>query len=96
METLVNSLIKILILIFILSSFKVYQNLENLHPKIPQDLRAGEIQSSGLEKLVEGDILRISKKDETLLYMKYQSFRADTLFATKERNANKSIREIES
>lgn len=99
MKKVVKSLIAVLVLLFVLSACTAYRNVENLPPKFPKDLRPGEIQGSQIEKLIEGDILRILKIDGALFYMKYDSFQADTLrgtswTASKKKNQKSEILKV--
>lgn len=96
MKNVVKSLIKGLILFFVLSSCTAFRNVENLPPKFPKELRSGNIQSSQLGKLRDGDILRVLKNDGALFYMKYDSFQADTLRGTSLMASKKKNQIIES
>lgn len=96
MKNFVRSLFEGLVLIFVLSSCTAFRNVENLPPKFPKELRSGNIQSSQLGKLREGDILRILKNDGALFYMKYDSFQADTLRGTSWMASKKKNQMIES
>lgn len=89
MKRSVKILNVVLILLLVFSSCKTYRDLENLRIKVPKDLRAGEIDSSQIGKLVQGDNLRITKKDGTRIDMIYQTFETDTLFGI---DSNKSVK----
>ena len=96
MKNVVTSLTAGLALLFVLSACTAYRNVENLPPKFPKDLRVGKIQSSQLEKLIEGDILRILKNDGDLFYMKYDSFQADTIRGTSWMTSKKKNQNFET
>lgn len=96
MKNVVKSLIEGLVLFFVLSACTAFRNVENLPPKFPKELRSGNIQSTQLEKLREGDILRILKNEGTFFYMKYDSFQADTLRGTLWKASKKKNQKSES
>ena len=82
MKTLLKSLAKVSILVLILSSCKMYRNVENLQPNLPKDQRLEYFDVKSLDKLEEGDPILIRSKNDRLYYVTFERVQADSLIGT--------------